>query len=147
MKQTEINIYDLEQLNDAAEYIISSAQFTFPNFDDDGNYITHIHSPEERHAYLTDWLGQSKTHYLCFRENEELHKLSFNDALEIPLSEVKGKYLKDYLRKLRNILRKGTTELGYVVSQSVPDEYLDNLLALRWKENLKLWTIQWQHKK
>ena len=147
MKQTELNIYNLEQLNDAAEYIISSAQFTFPNFDDDGNYIVHIHSPEERHAYLTDWLSQSKTHYLCFRENEELHQLSFNDALEIPLSEVKEKYLKDYLRKLRNILRKGTMGLGYVVSESVPDEYLDNLLALRWKENLKLWTIQWQHKK
>ena len=147
MKQTELNIYNLEQLNDVAEYIISSAQFTFPNFDDDGNYVAHIHSPEERHTYLVDWLGQSKKHYLCFQENEKLHQLSFNDAIEIPLSEVKEKHLKDYLRKLRNILRKGTMELGYVVSESVPDEYLDNLLALHWKENLKLWAIQWQHKK
>lgn len=25
--------------------------------------------------------------------------------------------------------------------------FLDNLLALRWRENLKLWTIQWDREK
>jgi len=36
-----------------------------------------------------------------------------------------------------------TMVYDYVVPEEVPDSYLDDLLALRWRENLKLWTIQW----
>ena len=44
-------------------------------------------------------------------------------------------------------MRKGTVEYGITVSSEVPDSYLDDPLALRWRENLKLWTMQWEDKK
>ena len=33
--------------------------------------------------------------------------------------------------------------IGLAAGSEISDEYLDNLMALRYKENLKLWTIQW----
>ena len=147
MKRKLLTINHLEQLNDAAEYIVSSAQFMFPCYNDDGEYIAMGITREERMQRIEQWQLQASCHSLCFRQNEELRKISFNDALCMPLSEVKEKYLKEHMSKLRNMLRKGALEPGFVVADSVPDEYLDDLLALRWKENLKLWTIQWQHKK
>lgn len=67
----------------------------------------------------------------------------------MPLQEIKGEYLKDVLPVARGILRKDTSDFGdcFVVSDEVPDSYLDDLLALRWRENLKLWTMQWEREK
>ena len=85
------------------------------------------------------------TDYLNFPENEELHQISFGEALDMPLSVIRETYLKDVLTKARNILRKGTLQCGdYTISDEVPDSYLDDLLALRWRENLKLCAVQWK---
>lgn len=44
-------------------------------------------------------------------------------------------------------MRKSAVEYGLTtVSSEVPDSYLDDLLALQWRENLKLWTMQWEDK-
>lgn len=147
MKQKQLTVNDLEQLNDAAEYIVSSAQFLFPSYNDEGEYIGQISTNEERMCRIERWYLQASSHPLCFRQNEELRKITFHDALYMPLSEVKEKYLKDHMAKLRSILRKGTIEQEFSVADSVPDDYLEDLLALRWKENLKLWTIQWENDK
>lgn len=144
MNKTELNIYELEKLSDTAEYIISSAWYNFPNYDENGDFIAVFSSVEDRHTWMENWLSQAETHTLCFRYNQTLRELSFSDALEMSLSEVKEKYLKDHLTKLRNMFRKDSLDLGYLVSADIPDSYLDDLLALRWKENLKLWTIQWK---
>ena len=148
MQRRVLSIYNLEELNDAAEYIISTAQFNFADFDDDGNYIAFDMYAEERSVWRDRWFEESRNHYLCFRHNEELHRISFADAVEMSLAEIKENYLKKHLRKLRNILRKDPAYLnGFVVSNDVPDSYLDDLLALRWKENLKLWAMQWDKKR
>ena len=64
----------------------------------------------------------------------------------MPLKEIKKEYLGQYMPMLRGILRKGTMECGVVPSEEIPDSYLDDLLALRWRENLKLWAMQWDQK-
>lgn len=139
-----LTIYDLEALTNAAEYIISTAQFNFIDYDDDGNYISYGAPQEERAARRKKWIAGMKTHYLCFRENEELHSIGFQDALEMPLFEIKEKYLKKHMTKLRNMLRKDSVDLNMApVSDDVPDSYLEDLLAMTWKETLKLWAIQW----
>lgn len=148
MKKKLLTICDLEDLNNAAEYIISTAQFNFYQFDEDGKYIAFDMSSEERTVRLNEWIEKSKNHYLCFRHNKELQKITFDEALEMPLSEVKEIYLKDHLKTLRTILRYDTADMnGVVVSDDVPDSYLDDLLALRWRGNLVLWTMQWKHGK
>lgn len=76
-------------------------------------------------------------------DQEDLHFQA--EALDMPLSVIRETYLKDVLTKARNILRKGTLQCGdYTISDEVPDSYLDDLLALRWRENLKLCAVQWK---
>lgn len=140
-----LNIWDQEELHNVAEDVIVGLRYLRYLFDDKGNDLTFQLSREERHLLLEKMIANEKTDYLNFDANEELHRLSFHDALYMPLDEIKEKYLKDVLLIARGILRKDTTSFGYlsVVSDEVPDSYLDDLLALRWRENLKLWTIQW----
>lgn len=113
-----LTLRDIEELNYLAEEVIVDLKYCNP-------------------AYV----GEA---YLDFRENEELQKLTFQDALGLTLREVKEKYIGAILPIAREICRKDPqVKYGMVVSDEVDDAYLDNLLALRWKENLKLWTIQW----
>lgn len=144
-----LSIWDQEDLHNVAEDVIVGLRYNRYYFDDEGNYIMAQLSEEERHAVFEKCSENAKKDYLNFRENEHLHQLSFHDALYMPLEEIKEKYLKDVLPVARGILRKDTTDFGchFVVSDEVPDSYLDDLLALRWRENLKIWTIQWDNDK
>ena len=139
-----LTIHDLEDLSYAAEYVVSTAQFNFWEFDEDGNHLWEL-PPEERTALQEEWYRGMKHHPLCFKYSEELRQISFADAIELTLDEVKKKYLKDHLKKLRSILRYDTGDMnGVVVSDEVTDNYLDTLLALRWRECLKFWAMQWK---
>lgn len=137
----EMNIYNLEGLQAVAEGIILSAQHSYWNYDSEGNYL-HI-SEDERDRRMFEWIENIKDQPLCVRKCEALKKLSFYDVLDMPLKEIKETFLKDYLRTLRGIFRKGTGNFEHVPSEDIPDEYLDDLLALKYKEYLKLWTMQW----
>ena len=144
-----LTIWDQEDLHDVAEDVIVGLRHKRYYFDDEGNYIMDKLPREEWHSVFDKCTANAKSDYLNFRENEELHQISFQDALYMPLEEIKEKYLKDILPVARGILRKDTSAFAdcFVVSDEVPDSYLDDLLALRWRENLKLWTIQWDQDK
>ena len=144
-----LSIWNQEELHNVAEEVIVSLRYYRYYFDDEGNYIMDQLSKEERLAVFEKRDANAKKDYLNFAENEELHQLSFSNALYMPLEEIKGKYLKDVLPVARGILRKDTSTFCYffVVSDEVPDSYIDDLLALRWRENLKIWTIQWDNEK
>lgn len=144
-----LSIWDREELHNVAEDVIVGLRYCRHRYDDEGNYIMHQLSKKERLALFEKFDAIAKKDYLNFDENEDLHQLSFHDARYMPLEEIKEKYLKDVLPVARGILRKDTTDFGYlfVVSDEVPDSYIDDLLALRWRENLKIWTIQWDNDK
>ena len=140
-----LTVWDLEDLHFVAEDVITGLRFNRYYFDDEGNYIMDRIPKETWHEIFEKERASAKTNYLNFLENEELHQITFHDAVHMPLDEIKEKYLKDILPVARGILRKDTSAFGdfFVVSDEVPDSYIDDLLALRWKENLKLWTMQW----
>ena len=144
-----LSIWDLEDLHNVAEEVSVSLRYWRYRFDNEGNYIMHRLSEEERRAVFEKSDAAAMSDFLNFHENEQLHQLSFHDALYMPLEEIKEQYLKDVLPVARGILRKDTRDFCYnfVVSDEVPDSYIDDLLALRWRENLKLWTIQWDREK
>ena len=144
-----LSIWDQEELHDVAEEVIVSLRYRRYYFDSEGNYIMDQLSKEERQAVFERCDANAQKDYLNFDENEELHQLSFHDALHMSLEEIKEKYLKDVLPVARGILRKDTRDFCYnfVISDEVPDSYIDDLLALRWRENLKIWTIQWDNEK
>lgn len=146
-----VTIYDLEDLHYMAETVIVDLRYRLYDYDEEGNWVWDSYesmTEEERYALreanMERWAREMKTSYLQFRYNEELRKISFVEALEMPLQTIKEKYLKDVLVKARNILRKGTMECSMmVVSDEVPDSYLDDLLAYRWRGNLVLWAMRW----
>lgn len=149
-----MSVWDQEELHDIAEEVIIALRYHYFEYDDGGNNLLNAcESREERLAMLEETQKaqdeRSLTDYLDFDENEHLHEISFSEALEMSLETIKDKYLKDVLPKARGILRKGSMPAIYphVVSGEVPDSYLDDLFALRWRENLKLRAIQWEREK
>ena len=144
MEKKLLTIWDQEDLHYAAEEVITCLRYYSYWYDDDGNCII-LDLPEDvRRALGMKQIDNMQNSYLCFRENKELRQISFHEALYMPLETIKEKYLKDILKKARNVLRKGSMDVGYPVSDEVPDSYLDDLLALRWRESLKLWAMQWE---
>lgn len=150
MSKNILTVWDLEDLHYIAEEVIVKLRYEASSYDDEGNYIPLTLSGEDREDFISRAIQyeieHESTDYLNFRENEELRRISFSKALDMPLETIKEIYLKDVLAKARNILRKDSMFLGCVPSPEIPDSYLDDLLALRWRENLKLWTIQWEDK-
>lgn len=149
-KPNELDITDIEGLHYLADYVLFILKTSGYVFDEEGDNIVeyHIHQGGEYSDLKMEEIWEShiehrKESYLNFEENEELHKLSFSDACNLSFEEIKEKYLSDILQKARNIMRKGTLHPFDVPSPKITDEYLDNLLALCWKENLKLWAIRW----
>ena len=144
-----LTVWDLEELHFIAEDVITGLRYERFCFDSDGNYIMDKIPKETWPELIEKAHANARTDYLNFRENEELHRLTFHDAVRMLLDEIKEKYLKDVLPVTRGILRKDTSAFAdcFVVSDEVPDSHLDDLLALRWRENLKLWTTQWDRDK
>ncbi len=148
MQTTILGLNDIEDLNYLAEEVLIRLRYEAYRYDENGDekaFSKTENSPhEERSEAVIEWAEKVKhNHPLSFRGNEELMEIPFTDALEITFDEIKEKYLKDYLPMMRGIMRKDTMLIGLAAGSEISDEYLDNLMALRYKENLKLWTIQW----
>lgn len=139
---------DQEELHFFAEEILLELGCCRFWYDEDGNDVLRGLSGEERDKTLTCMLKQQNAlgdrDYLTY-ESKELQQFAFCDVLWMPLDTIKERYLKDVLAKARNILRNGTSRvnLGHVVSDEVPDSYLEDLLALRWREIVKIWSVHW----
>ena len=85
---------------------------------------------------------------LDFGENEELHAFTYHTAKALSLEEIRKRYLYEIIPIARDICRTDSQGLyGVIVAESVDDEYLDDLLAFRWKENLKMWAMKWDWKR
>ena len=142
-----VTIWDQEGLHALAEEVIIQRRFDDAWYDEEGNYIPLTLSKEEREKIRNEIVARmsdASVSYLDFRaKEEELRQITLGEAVEMPLSLIKEKYLRDHLKKARNILRKGTGNFRIPVSDDIPDNYLEDLLALRWRENLKLWLVQW----
>lgn len=143
-----VTIWDQETLHALAEEVIIQLRYDDAKYDREGSYIPLSLSGEEREKFLEEArrrMADTPAGYLDFRaKEEELRQISLEDAVEMPLAVIKERYLGDHLQKARSILRRGTGNFLIPVSEEVPDSYLEDLLALRWRENLKLWIVQWQ---
>lgn len=146
MEYITLNYEDLENLNFLAEDVLHELRFNYYFYNDDGDCIKYDNS-ENKDILLEKniQLLNDEKHYLEFRNNKELKKISFAEAVKISHKELIDKYLGRYLAKARGIMRKGSFPLTLMkVSNDISDEYLNNLFALRFKENLKLWTKYWE---
>ncbi len=151
MNTKKIGKDDIENLNFLAEEVLMQLRYEGYRFDNEGNdkfpYQENNDNKEARDAAMRAWVDSlNEDHSLEFRDNRTLQQITFGEALEMPYTEIKENYLKDYLPMMRALMRKDNLCVGYSVSDDVSDDFLDDLMALRWKENLKLWTMQWGHR-
>ena len=142
----ELTIYDFEELWYAATELVYQILMFGMFLDEDGNYVEY---DEERAAA---WLETRKTDprfkYLNFRGCEELKQLTLADACELSANEILEKYLSATLPIYHKAMRNGNHILiGYRVSDDIPDTYLDQLFAMAWKADLKIWALQWTKEK
>lgn len=145
VKVKTIVINGFEEINNLAEDVIVGLRFSRYQYDAEGKDGLCNLSADEVQAKIMYQVKNAEFDYLNFAENKELRSLSLFSAVYMPLQEIKEKYLYDILPMARGIMRNDPRlEHGVVVSDEVPDEVLDNFLALRWKENLKLWLVQMQ---
>lgn len=138
MKIQKLGLHDIVELNDLAEKVLTSFRLIGWHYDDEGNYLQSDSSNEQMNNLLKECYEILQYDWLDFKRNEILRSFSFNDCLYMDIEQIKTKYLANILKKARNIMRKDHTICGMIVSDEVDDEYLDNLLAIRWRENLKL---------
>ena len=146
MKYKVLTLNDLEDLNFLAEDVLHELRFHPYMYTDDGDYNSHYDAKErmELQELLIDEVKQSRFP-LEFRNNKMLEQISFEEAVHMSHQKIIENFLKDYLQKFRGVMRKGSFPLTpFVVSEEITDNYLDNLFALRYKENLKLWTLQYK---
>ncbi len=148
MWSKKLGLNDIEDLNFLAEEVLINLRFEGYRYDDDGNDLypplSDDEKRKERVKAMESWIEKMENnHPLEFRGNRELQKITFTEAIEMSFDEIKEKYLKNYLSMARGIMRKDTMYIGLMADEEVSDEYLDNLMAHRYKENLKLWTMQW----
>lgn len=131
---------DFEELNNLAEDVITSLRYTRFWFDEEGRNVGDYLSEEEISQRMIRMVENTEFDYLHFANNQELRKIPLQEAHSLSLKEIKEKYLKNDLKVARTIMRTNP-RLDYwaVAGDDVPDSFLDELLALRWKENLKLW--------
>lgn len=153
MRTKKLGLNDIEDLNFLAEEVLVGLRYEFYRYDDEGSdlyppvddEITRNEIGEKRLKALMDWEKKKENnHPLEFRNNTELQKITFSEAMELSYDVIKEKYLKDFLPKMRGIMRKDTMLVGFAAGDEISDEYLDNLMAHRYQENLKLWTMRWR---
>lgn len=144
--KTEISSF--EEINDLAEEVITTLKFDLFEYDQEGNLIKGIFESAEYGERMKDFYSHPEDNWLYFAENPNFRKYSFRDALDMSFADIKELYLKDILPIARAIMRKDPQwDYGRHVADNISDDVLDNFLILRWKENLKLWTAQWERKK
>ena len=153
MRTKKLGLNDIEELNYLAEEVLVRLRYEFYQYDDEGNDLylligdetNKTQMREKRLKAMETWEKEKvhNNHPLEFRDNTELQKITFSEAMELSYDVIKEKYLKDFLPKMRGIMRKDTMCIGFAAGDEISDEYLDNLLAHRYQENLKLWTMQW----
>lgn len=135
-----LTMHDFEELNELAEEVITTLWFVRCFYDEKtATDLSLSLSKEQLTEHLRQQIETAKFDYLNFAENEELQQFTFIEALKLSFQEIKEKYLKDTLPFARKLMREDP-RLDYqaVVTEEVADDFLDDLLALRWKENLKL---------
>ncbi len=142
----ELTIYDFEELWYAATELVYQILMEGMMLDEDGNYAGY----DEKRSVA--WIETRNTDlrfkYLNFRECEELKQFTLADVCDLSASKILEKYLSATLPIYHKAMRSGTHLLiGYRVSNDIPDTYLDQLFAMAWKADLKMWALQWDKEK
>ena len=143
----ELTIYDFEDLWYAATELVFKIIQYCTMFDEEGNFD----GGNDERFWMWPVIREKdpRFKYLNFRTCEELKQYSFADVCELGSEEIKEKYLHATLPIFRKVMRSGNHYLldGCRVSDDIPDAYLDQLFAMAWKTDLKMWALQWENEK
>lgn len=142
--QAIINLNHIWKLENFVEKVVVDMRSTGFLYTSTGDRISTDVCLGERQQSLEEHIENSKNDMFNFASNPLLSNISFEKAVGMSLEEIFDSFLtSDVLSKVRGILRKDSRNYyGMVVSDEISDDFLNQLIAIRWRENLKLWSMQ-----
>ena len=143
MDKRVLTLTDIEELLWLSSELVWHLFMEGHSIDKDGNYIDYDEARVER-FFKYDRYNNPQFKYLNIRECKELQELSLAEVERLSVADIKSKYLYESLSMARKSYREDNVLLtGLIVSPEIPDDYLDALFCLAWKNDLKIWSIKW----
>lgn len=143
MDKRVLTLTDIEELLWLSSELVWHLFMEGHSIDKDGNYIDYDKDRVER-FFKYDRYNNPQFKYLNIRECKELQELSLAEVERLSVADIKSKYLYESLSMARKSYREDNVLLtGLIVSPEIPDDYLDALFCLAWKNDLKIWSIKW----
>ena len=139
-----IGLKDIWELENLVEQVVVDMRAMGYLYTSDGDSISLELSVEDRCRMLDEHIASLSADVFNFVSNPTLTQITFKEAVEMEVEDIYQLYLSpEILQKVRGILRKDP-RLCYsqIVADEVTDEMLNQYIAVRWKENLKIWTLQ-----
>lgn len=131
-------ISDYEEIIGLIEYALQEIDINYAEYSKDGellrftsdisfNSISAINKSSrclDKHNYLNIWFNSAFSDWTGY------------DADHLSVSDIKNKYLKDYLSRIIGLLRKGNEYMPRVVTSKISDDELTTLVCLTYKKLL-----------
>lgn len=81
--------------------------------------------------------AEESWNYMSLARNKDFRQNVLPELQELPIEDIKSKYLSDFLPRARDALRKGYPDVA--LSDGIPDSLLDEVFALTWLGKLSWW--------
>lgn len=147
MEKKVLGLTDIEDLSWLASELVWRLLMESVFIDSEGNYIGYDEKRVSRFIEEEETRTNPQFMYLNFRECKELRELSFSDVEGLSVENIKQKYLFASLPMARKSFREDNIALtGLVAGPTIPDDYLDAIFCLAWKNDLRIWSLKWHEK-
>lgn len=139
-----IGLQDIWELEELVESVIVDLRNTDFLYTAEGDCLPSELSVEERRLLREKHIANQDINIFQFITNPKLRSITFEEAVRMTLEDIYEKFLTpEVLKKVRQILRKDPRQCyGKIVSEDIHDSILNQYIAIRWKENLKIWAMQ-----
>ena len=138
------NLTDFEAIWDIAKHNIYAVLMDGMRLDEDGNL-------KDKFEYDPEWTdtikNDSRFKYLYIKECDKLRSMSMTDAVNLSVDEIKDRFLYDSLPLLRKTMRNGSLTKGESVSDTITDDYLDQIICTAWKGDLMILANSWDRER
>lgn len=133
-----LTIYNLEELSFIASELVYRLYMNRFTIDNNGNY-------KEYDGNITN---ESRFKYLNFKNCEELREISITEACDLSIDEIKEEYLSEIIPIARKSFREDNLlGLGMIAKSDIPDDFLDALFCIAWKNDLKIWSLNYERER
>lgn len=139
-----LGLTDIEDLLWLASELVWHLWMEADFIDYEGNYLGFDEQRIKKSIENKERFLNPQFKYLYIKGCQELRELSIHEIEKLTVSDIKKRYLLDSLPMARKSFREDNILLsGMVAGPTIPDDYLDAIFCLAWKNDLKIWGLKW----